>query len=64
MKEKTEKEIFEEYYPASEVGSNPFMIASALGWLECVKEHDPSAEWTDKRISSLLVALIAYGVKS
>ena len=63
MKEKTEKELFEERYPASEVLRNPFMIASALGWLGCVKKHDPSAEWVDKRIAVFLVALIEYGVK-
>lgn len=64
MKENNEKELFEEHYPTSEVLSNPFNIASALGWLDCVKTHDPSAEWVDKRIAVFLVALMEYGVRS
>lgn len=64
MKEKTEKEIFEERYPLSEVVKNPFKISSALGYLECLKEHELSADWVDKNIASLLVTLMTYGVKS
>lgn len=61
---KNEKKIFEERYPVSEVVSNPFSIASALGYLECLKEHDLSEDWVDRNIATLLVALMAYGVKS
>ena len=61
---KTEKEIFEERYPDSKVYDNPFMIASALGYLECLKEHELSEDWVDRNIASFLVALMTYGVKS
>lgn len=61
---KTEKEIFDERYPDSEVYDNPYEIASALGYLECLKDHKLSEDWVDRNIASLLVALIAYGVKS
>ena len=61
---KNEKKIFEERYPVSKVDDNPFMIASALGYLECLKEHDLSEDWVDRHIAFLLVDLMAYGVKS
>lgn len=61
---KLKRKFFEERYPLSEVVKNPFMISSALGCLECLKEHDLSADWVDKNIASLLVTLMAYGVKS
>lgn len=63
MKErsKTNKEIFEEKYPAEEVAENPILCVEAIGYLKALKEYFPSEQkWVEDEMTVLMLVPLFY----
>ena len=60
---KTNKEIFEQKYPAKELLKNPVKCAEAIGYLKALKEYLPSEQnWVDDEIVSLMAIMLFYSL--
>ena len=58
---KTNKEVFEQKYPAKELEQNPMLCAEAFGYLKALIEYFPSEQkWADSYITYLMVVLLFH----
>ena len=59
-KSKTCMEIFEELYPPNEIANNPFKMAEAIGYLNCLEQFVPSVHDEAKQTKVALLCAIAF----
>ena len=60
---KTNKEIYEQKYPAEELTENPMLCAEAIGYLKALKEYFPSEQkWVEVEITVLMLALLWHTI--
>ena len=56
---KTNKEIFEQKYPAEELAENPMLCVEAIGYLKALKEYFPNEQkWVESEMSALMLAVV------
>ena len=60
---KTNKEIFEQKYPAKELSQSDMVCAEAIGYLKALIEYFPSEKkWADSYIISLCAVLLFHSL--
>lgn len=56
---KTNKEIFEQKYPAEELAENPILCVEAIGYLKALIEYLPSEQkWVEDEMAVLMLVLL------
>lgn len=65
MKErsKTNKEIFEQKYPAKELAQNPMICAEAIGYLKALIDYFPGEQkWAESKMTSIMAVILFYSL--
>ena len=58
---KTNKEIYDQKYPTTELPQNPMLCAEAIGYLKALKEYFPSEQkWVEDEILNLTLIMLFY----
>ena len=61
-KSKTFMEIFEELYPPEEIADNPFKMAEAIGYLNCLEQFVPSVHDEAKQTKVALMCAMVFKI--